>query len=160
MDAGALLLDFPDDGLTGRARFLDELAPSTCAALRRLVSLEPELLAVHAAFTGRELSIRIPADLASRVDGLVTPPENQTLFPLPGDLIWSHLPAYAWSGVTEHLFDLGVFYGRDSRLLLPVGWLPGNRFAEILPEDLPALARLAAETQLEGAKRVRLRIIT
>jgi hypothetical protein len=158
MDAGILVLDFPDDGLTARARFLDALAPATCAAVRSLLSLEPDLLAVHAAFTGRELSIRIPAELAQRVDGLITPPENQTLFPIPGDLIWSHLPAYAWSGVTEPLFDLGVFYGRDSRLLLPVGWLPGNRFAEILPDDLPPLARLAAETQLRGAKRVGLRL--
>jgi hypothetical protein len=158
MDADRLVLEFPDDGLTARARFLDKLAPSTCAAMRRLASLEPDLLAVHAAFTGRELSVRIPAELASRVDGLITPPENQTLFPIPGDLVWSHLPAYAWSGVSETLLDLGIFYGRDSRLLLPVGWLPGNRFAEIVPDDLPPLAKLAAETQVKGAKRVRLRL--
>jgi hypothetical protein len=158
MDAGSLMLDFPDEGLTARAHFLDELAPSTCAAMRRLASLMPDLLAVHAAFTGRELSVRIPLELALRVDGPVTPPENQTLFPIPGDLVWSHLPAYAWSGVAEPLFDLGVFYGRDSRLLLPVGWLPGNRFAEIFPDDLPPLAKLAAEAQVKGAKRVRLRL--
>src|SRR5579884_3655883 len=152
-----LILDFPDDGFSARARFLDELAPVTCAAIRRLVALEPELLAVHAAFTGRELSIRIPSELASQLDGLATPTENQPLFPIPGDLVWAHLPPYAWTGVTEPLFDLGVFYGRDSRLLLPVGWLPGNRFAEILAEDLPALASLAARTQIEGAKRLILR---
>jgi len=158
MDDRSLVLDFPDDGLTARARFLDELAPSTCAAMRRLASTAPELLGVHAAFTGRELSIRIPLELALQAGDLVTPPENQTLFPIPGDLVWSHLPAFAWSGVTEPLFDLGVFYGRDSRLLLPVGWVPGNRFAEILPDDLPELARLAAETQIKGAKRVGLRL--
>jgi Protein of unknown function (DUF3830) len=158
MDDHSLVLDFVDDGLTARARFLDQLAPSTCSAMRKLASMAPDLLAVHAAFTGRELSVRISQELASRIDGLATPPENQTLFPIPGDLVWSHLPPYAWSGVTEPLFDLGIFYGRDSRLLLPVGWLPGNRFAEIFRDDLPALAKLAAETQVKGAKRVRLQL--
>jgi hypothetical protein len=153
-----LVLEFPDDAFVARARFLDELAPATCVALRRLAALTPELQAIHAAFTGRELSLRVPAAFESRVAGLATPPENQTLFPIPGDLVWSHLPPFAWSGIAEPLFDLGIFYGRDSRLLLPVGWLPGNRFAEIDREDLAPLAQLAARTQLEGARRVVLRL--
>jgi hypothetical protein len=147
-------LEFPDDGLIAGVEMLDELAPETCAAMRRLADAKLELVAVHAAFTGRELSIRIPAEVASTVRGLATPPENQTLFPIPGDVLWSHLPPYAWSGIAEPLFDLGIFYGRDSRLLLPVGWVPGNRFGQIELKDLPALARLATETQLKGAKRV------
>jgi hypothetical protein len=122
-----------------------------------LAGFAPWLLAVHAAFTGRELSVRIPAELASRLDDPDVPPENQTLFPIPGDLIWAQLPPYAWTGVAEPLYDLGIFYGRDSRLLLPVGWVAGNRFAEILPDHLPALARLAARTQIEGARRLILR---
>ena len=158
--AGARLLeiDFPTEGLVVQARLLDELAPRTCAAIWELAGLAPELLGVHAAFTGRELSVRIPADVAIQVDGLDTlPPENQTVFPIPGDLIWAHLPPYAWSGVTDPLFDLGIFYGRDSRLLLPVGWIAGNRFAGIVPDQLPMLATLAARTQIEGAKRLILR---
>jgi hypothetical protein len=167
-DAGARLLaiEFPAEGHLGsrpeftrvRARLLEELAPRTCAALWQLAALNPELLGVHAAFTGRELSVRIPPDIAAQVDGLDgLPPENQTLFPIPGDLVWAQLPPYAWSGVAEPLYDLGIFYGRDSRLLLPVGWIPGNRFAEVLPDDLPALAALAARTQIEGARRLILR---
>ncbi|MBV9280526.1 MAG: DUF3830 family protein [Chloroflexi bacterium] len=158
-----LAIEFPAEGQPGshpegtriRARLLEELAPRTCAALWQLAALSPELLGVHAAFTGRELSVRIPPDIAARVGSLdALPPENQTLFPIPGDLVWAQLPPYAWSGVAEPLYDLGIFYGRDSRLLLPVGWVAGNRFAEVLPADLPALAALAARTQIEGARRL------
>ena len=152
-----LAIEFPKEGLVARARLLDDLAPRTCAAMWELAGHSAELLAVHAAFTGRELSVRIPADLASRIGDPDLPPENQTLFPIPGDLVWAALPPYAWSGVAEPLYDLGIFYGRDSRLLLPVGWVAGNRFAEILPEDLPPLARLGARTQVEGARRLILR---
>jgi hypothetical protein len=152
-----LEIEFPDEGLIAQARLLDELAPRTCAVIWELAGLAPQLVAVHAAFTGRELSVRIPAELALQAGDPKVPPENQTLFPIPGDLIWAQLPPYAWSGVTEPLYDLGIFYGRDSRLLLPVGWVAGNRFAEILPNHLPALARLAARTQMEGAKRLILR---
>jgi len=153
-----LEIEFPAERVAVRARLLDELAPRTCDAIWELAALAPELLAVHAAFTGRELSVRIPVDLANRVEMLLAlPPENQTLFPIPGDFIWSQLPPYAWTGIKEPLYDLGIFYGRDSRLLLPVGWLAGNRFAEILADDLPALAALSAQTQMEGAKRLVLR---
>jgi Protein of unknown function (DUF3830) len=157
-DARFLEIDFPHERVLVRARLLEDLAPRTCAAIWRLAARAPQLLGVHAAFTGRELSVRVPANLASQVDGLdALPPENQTLFPIPGDLIWSQLPPYTWTGVAEPLYDLGIFYGRDSRLLLPVGWLPGTRFAEVLPDDLPALAQLAARSQVEGAKPLILR---
>jgi hypothetical protein len=156
--ARALEIDFPGEGVTVRARLLDELAPRTCSAIWELAARSPELTGVHAAFTGRELSVRIPLDVAMRVEGIDTlPPENQTLFPIPGDLIWARLPPYAWSGVSEPLYDLGIFYGRDSRLLLPVGWIAGNRFAEVLPDHLPALAEVAARSQIEGAKRLIIR---
>lgn len=149
-----LEIDFPHDGVTVRARLRDDLAPHTCAAMWELAAVEPSLRGVHAAFTGRELSVRIPADLVAQIGGIDVPPECQTLFPIPGDLIWAYLPPYAWAGVSEPLYDLGIFYGRDSRLLLPVGWVAGNRFGEILPEHLPALAGLAVRAQIEGAKHL------
>ncbi len=57
----------------------------------------------------------------------------------------------------EPIYDLGVFYGRDSRLLLPVGWVPGNRFAQVEGDDLVALADVAARAQTEGKKQLILR---
>lgn len=153
-----LELDFYEERVHVRARLLDELAPATCEAIWRLAAAEPQLEGVHAAFTGRELSIRIPADLARTVQGLdALPPENQTMLPLPGDLVWAYVPPYAWSGVPEPIYDLGVFYGRDSRLLLPVGWVSGNRFAEVAADDLPRLADVAGRAQTEGKKPLILR---
>src|SRR5947209_5238226 len=99
-------IEFPDDGLRARARLLDDLAPRTCAAVWDIAGAEPELRGVHAAFTGRELSIRIPVEIAERSGSIDCPPENQTLFPIPGDLVWAQLPPYAWTGVKEPLYDL------------------------------------------------------
>lgn len=150
-------ISFPDEATVVRARLLDDLAPQTCEAIWSLAALSPELRGVHAAFTGRELSVPVPAHFIDEMGGIDIPMENGTLFPIPGDLVWAQLPAYAWTGVKEPLYDLGIFYGRDSRLLLPVGWVTGNRFGEVVPEHLPELATLCARTQLEGAKRVILR---
>lgn len=153
-----LELDFFEEGIRVRARLLTRLAPVTCEAMWRLAGLEPALTGVHASFTGRELSVRVPTDVAERAGGLdALPPENQTILPLPGDLVWAYLPPYAWSGVPEPIYDLGVFYGRDSRLLLPVGWVPGNRFAQVEGDDLVALADVAARAQTEGKKQLILR---
>lgn len=146
-------LDFYEEGIRVTARLLPKLAPVTCEAIWDLAALEPKLVGVHAAFTGRELSVRIPMEAAEQVPGMdALPPENQTVLPLPGDLVWAYLPPYAWSGVSEPIFDLGVFYGRDSRILLPVGWVPGNRFAEVEAEDLAALADVCSRAQTEGKK--------
>src|SRR5947209_17131665 len=99
--ARLLEIELPNEGLIAHARLLDNLAPCTCAAVWELAAFAPELLAVHAAFTGRELSVRIPLELASRLDQPDVPPEHQTLFPIPGDLVWVHLPPYAWPGLAE-----------------------------------------------------------
>jgi len=154
-------LDFYQEGVRVRARLLTELAPATCEAIWRLAGLQPTLTGVHAAFTGRELSVRIPKDIAAQAGGLeALPPENQTVLPLPGDLVWAYLPPYAWGGVPEPIYDLGIFYGRDSRLFLPVGWVPGNRFAQVDSDDLAALADVASRAQVEGKKMLILRRAT
>lgn len=146
-------LDFYEEGIRVTARLLPDLAPVTAEAIWNLAALEPKLVGVHAAFTGRELSVRVPTEAAEQVPGLdALPPENQTVLPLPGDLVWAYLPPYAWSGVAEPIFDLGVFYGRDSRILLPMGWVPGNRFAQVEEDDLAALADVCSRAQTEGKK--------
>jgi hypothetical protein len=105
-------------------------------------------------FTGRELSFPIPPD---RIDqkALDIPPENQTVFPVPGDLIWNGYYPYQWQGVPHPVYDFGIFYGRDSRLLLPVGWRPSNHVG-CIRENLPAFAEVAARCQTEGKKRLKI----
>lgn len=147
-------LRFLDEGVAARATFLPEKAPSVCRMLWNALEKPFEGVCVHAMFTGRELSFSLGPD---RIDdsALNLPPENQTLFPIPGDLIWNAYAPYQWQGNPSAVYDFGIFYGRDSRLLLPTGWRPSTHFG-CIDENLEAFAAVAARCQLEGRKTLRI----
>src|SRR5690349_25089533 len=94
----AVRVTFVEKGVWARLELLSDLAPLTCEAF--LSALPFEVTAVHAMYTGPELSMRIP-----RSDG--PPPENQTCFPIPGDLLWTVIPAWASAGNREPIQDPG-----------------------------------------------------
>lgn len=147
-------LNFVDEGVTAKATLLTERAPGVCAMLWAAMEAPFEDLCVHAMFTGRELSFPLGPD---RIDGsaLLLPPENQIVFPLPGDLVWNGYHPFQWEGNPEPVYDFGIFYGRDSRILLPMGWRPSTHFG-CIDENLAAFAEVAARCQLEGRKRLRI----
>jgi hypothetical protein len=147
-------ITFVEEKVSAVAELLDGQAPETCRCIWELLAAPFENLAVHAMWTGRELSLGIPADCFANDEGLKVPPENQTVIPIPGDLIWNAYPPYQWQGNPKPVYDFGIFYGRDSRLLLPVGWRPSNRFGQIT-ENLEEFAKMAARVQLEGRKKLR-----
>ncbi|MHB8619232.1 MAG: DUF3830 family protein [Chloroflexota bacterium] len=131
------------------AELLPDLAPATCREF--LAALPLRLTGVHAMFTGREISLQLP-------NAGPVPPENQTCFPLPGDLLWTSVPPYVWNGIPRPIQDVGIFYGRDCRTLMPIGWVPGNRFAAIV-ENLAPFAEVCARCQREGAKELRFELL-
>jgi hypothetical protein len=146
-------LSFDVEKTSSVAILLEDRAPQTSAYIWELLQHPLELEAVHAMFTGRELSVNIPYEGCE--NGLVLPRENQTMFPLPGDLIWNAYAAYEWQGIPHPVYDFGIFYGRESRILLPAGWRPSNCFGTIT-ENLEAFASVCAKCQREGVKRIRL----
>jgi len=153
-DGMRIELNFVDEGVTAKATLLTERAPGVCAMLWAAMEAPFEDLCVHAMFTGRELSFPLGPD---RIDGsaLLLPPENQIVFPLPGDLVWNGYHPFQWEGNPEPVYDFGIFYGRDSRILLPMGWRPSTHFG-CIDENLAAFAEVAARCQLEGRKRLRI----
>ena len=52
---------------------------------------------------------------------------------------------------TQAIYDFAIFYGRDSRVLIANGWVPGNLFATIT-EGLADFAQCCARVHSEGAK--------
>jgi hypothetical protein len=148
-------LSFVKEHVSAIALLLEDNAPETCRCIWDLLQEPLEQNAVHAMWTGRELSYPIPADKFPDNEGLKVPPENQTVIPVPGDLIWNAYAPYQWQGNPKPIYDFGIFYGRDSRLLLPVGWRPSNRFGCII-ENLDPFAAVCARCQREGEKRIRL----
>lgn len=147
-------LTFVEEGVTAIANLLEGEAPKTAGMIWELLETPLENEAVHAMFTGRELSFGVP-EARLRAEKGFPPPENQTMFPLPGDLVWNAYLPYQWQGTPHVVYDFGIFYGRESRILLPTGWRPSNRFGQIV-ENLEPFAALCARVQREGVKTIRL----
>lgn len=147
-------MTFVDESVSAIAVLLDDKAPRTAQMIWDVLDKPFEGYAIHAMFTGRELSFGLPCDRVPD-EALGIPPENQTVFPIPGDLIWNGYYPYQWQGVPNPVYDFGIFYGRDSRLLLPVGWRPSNHFGCIV-ENLSEFASVCARCQTEGKKLLRL----
>ena len=120
-----------------RARLEEELAPETCAAVRRMLPLEAKL--VQARWSGESAWIPF-GDLETGVG-----PENANSYPAAGELL-----LYP-SGLseTEILFPYGA-----TCFASKMGQLAGNHFATIVEggENLRELGRLIL---WEGAQDVR-----
>lgn len=125
-----LQIVIPAFEVQARARLLTEEAPATCQAFWDQLEEPLELLGTHAMWTGPEVSMQIPPDRAIPSLSLI-PPENQTVFPLPGSLVWAYLPPRVFGGRPDPLFDLGLFYAPQGRIFLPIGWVPCNHFAQL-----------------------------
>ena len=148
-------ITFVREDVSAVAVLLTNMAPKTCQCIWDLLNTPVEGPAIHAMWTGREISFPILAERFPKDEGLSIPPENQTVIPIPGDLIWNAYRPYEWQGNPNPVYDFGIFYGRDGRLFLPVGWRPSNRFGMIV-ENLDAFADVCARCQSEGRKALRL----
>jgi len=149
-----VLIEFPDEKVTAIAKLLVDEAPKTCAAIWSALEAPMITTAVHAMYTGHEISLQVPNE-SQRFDPGAVPKENLSAFPIPGDLLWSYVPAYVWPGTTNPILDIGIFYGRENRTFFPIGWFPGNRFGQI-EENLGGLAEVCKRLLYEGAKQIRI----
>jgi hypothetical protein len=130
------------------ATFLEDEAPRTCAALWEMLPIEGETF--HAKWAGRELYTLVHPPEAS------PGPENATIMPIPGDLLWFDvspdsidIPINMRKANPRGFVDVAVFYGRNSFLLSPQGFMPGNLFATIT-EGFPEYAKACGELFREG----------
>jgi hypothetical protein len=135
-------------GVRAVATFLEDAAPRTCAALWNLLPIDGETY--HAKWAGRELYTLVPPREPS------PGPENGTIMPIPGDLLWFDvspdtidLPIEMRKAHPQGLVDVAVFYGRNNFLLSPQGFMPGNLFATIT-EGLAEYAKACGEVFREG----------
>lgn len=151
----------PASGLAARATLLDEQAPDNAAFLWAVAAAANAMPAIHAMWTGPEISCPVPTNLVPpEYEGRPLPPENTTINPLPGDVVLSYLPARVWGGGPDPVYDIGLFYGAGARLLFPVGWLPGSVCARVAHEDLAALAAACGAIRRRGACTVTVEIAT
>ncbi len=130
------------------ATLLDDEAPRTCKLVWEALPLEGETY--HAKWAGRELYTLVPPL------GPSPGQENAIIMPIPGDVLYFDvspdsidLPLALRRKYPKGLVDLAVFYGRNSLLLGPAGFMPGNLFATIT-EGLAEYARACGELFREG----------
>lgn len=138
-------------GLDVSADLLPGKAPANVAFLQRYLASPRVIPAIHAMWTGPEISCPVPpAHLAGADYAGPLPPENATLNPQPGDVVLAYVPARMWGGNPDPIFDIGLFYGPGARMLFPIGWLAGSVVAQVRPDQRPALAEACGRIRRTG----------
>jgi hypothetical protein len=145
-----------DCGLDARMLLLDELAPHWAEALWQIAGAGGMHDAIHAIWTGPEISCPIPeANLPYPARLLGVPFENATSYPEEGEIAVVYAAAHAWKGQPPFaFFDVGLFYGRGARLLMPMGWIQASVCARVVKEDLTAFQSACQAIRKRGACRL------
>jgi hypothetical protein len=152
-----ILLSEPRSGLNARAVLFDDLAPASAALLWSLAGTDTPFPALHAMWTGPEISVPIDGGQALPGQDLTLPPENATSYPLAGDIALVSAPRGTWrDGPPFHLVDVGLFYAPGGRMLMPMGWIMANIAARIVAADLSAAADACRAIRRSGACDIRL----
>jgi hypothetical protein len=148
----------PLSGLDARCVLLDEQTPATAELLWDIAGLNRAHAAIHAMWTGPEISVPISANavLPGRDVGQILL-ENATSYPQAGEIALVCARRNTWMGAPPFdLMDVGLFYDKGGRLLMPMGWIMGNICARIVDEDLAATADACCAIRRNGACQVHL----
>ena len=142
-----------ESGLSVRCELLEDNAPESARFLWTLAGETPQFDAIHAMWTGPEISCPLTASaLPQSVRDMVLPEENATSFPDAGDIVLAFAADRSLKGLPPgNFFDIGLFYGPGARLLMPFGWLRGNVAARMVKEDLAAAQEACKVWRSKGA---------
>ena len=143
-------------GLDALVLLLDDLAPRSTDALWQIAGAGGMHEGIHAMWTGPEISCPIPAaNLPAQIDLNNLPLENATSYPAEGDIAVVYVPANTWIGQPPFsFFDIGVFYGRGARLLMPMGWIRASVCGHVVSESLAAVHTACQSIRRRGACRL------
>ncbi len=143
----------PQSGLNARVALLDDLAPRGAAALWSLAGSGAVYPAIHAMWTGPEISCPILGDRFPEPAVFAgIPLENATSFPIAGQVVTVYAPRGTWAGQPPaDFFDVGLFYGEGARLLMPMGWIMGSVSGQVLAEDLAGYRAACVAIRRNGA---------
>ncbi|HEU0103468.1 MAG TPA: DUF3830 family protein [Mycobacteriales bacterium] len=130
------------------ARLLDDRAPRTCQAIWDSLPFEGDC--AHSRYARHQIYTLVPGRFEP-------PPENTTITPFTGDLVYWPVPVGslpdpgAYPADTRVLMDIGVYYDRNNLLLSPdTGWQPNTVFG-LVDRGLEELAAAAVDVWRAGA---------
>lgn len=152
MTSRFIRIEEPASGLATRAVVLADQAPENAAFLWDFLAGPQQIPAIHAMWTGPEISAPIPVAQLDEVQrSRALPLENATITPQQGDIVLTWLASRVWGGGPDPVFDIGIFYGPGARLLFPIGWQPGSVVARVPQDAVPELAAACGRIRRTGA---------
>lgn len=149
-----LYLSFVDADVKGIIDLYWQNAPKTCEAIWGALAKPIRVPASHAIFSGPEIMMGLPEE-ARNFDPLALPPENQTILPEIGELLWFYQPENFFKIDPSEFWEIGMFYGNGGRTFGPTGWISCTYFGR-MNEGLEAVAEECARIRKEGIKTVEL----
>jgi hypothetical protein len=152
MSERSMYLKFVDSGVEGKIELYWDTAPQTCAALWEALAKPIRIEASHAMFSGPEIMMGLP-EHARSFDPLALPPENQTVLPEVGELLWFYQPKNFFKIDPSEFWEIGMFYGVGGRTFGPTGWISCTYWAR-MTEGLDAVAAQCRLIRREGIKMV------
>ena len=156
--ARRILICEPRSRLAAAFVLQEAAAPQACELIWRLAGHGRSWGAIHAMWTGPEISCAIPVeDLPGDIIPSPWPHENETSHPAAGELVLTKIlpgPPSPTTPFPNGGLDLGVFYGEGGRLLFPGGWLKGAVVARVDPADAQGLAQGARLIRQDGACQI------
>lgn len=155
MTRRTLTFTFTGSGAAGAVHLHDDAAPHTCAAIWEALAQPVRIPAMHAMFAGPEIMLGLPPE-AQCFDARAVPVENQTCFPAAGDCLWFYQGRGMMKGLSDELWEIGMFYADGGRIFGPLGWTPCNIFGRMI-EGLEPFAAACAAIRVEGVKTIEIR---
>jgi hypothetical protein len=150
-----LAFTFIKEKVTTLVDLHEDLAPVTCATIWKACAKPIRALAIHAAFAGPEIMVGVPPE-AQKFDPRKVPPENQTVRPGAGDVLWFYQAKNMMKGLADELWEIGLFYDDGGSTFGPLGWTPVTIFGKA-GKGLGAFAVACRDIRLSGAKTLEIR---
>jgi uncharacterized protein DUF3830 len=147
-----LYLRFAKTKTEGIIDLYEENAPVTCETIWNALATPIRVTVFHAMFAGPEIMTGLPKS-AQSFDPTTIPPENQTVTPAKGEMLWFYQGKNAMKGLTDELWELGMFYDHGGRIFGPLGWTPVNILG-IMRDGIDEIAAECRDIRLTGAKEV------
>ena len=147
-----LYLKFVDANVQGIISLYWETAPKTCKALWGALKKPIRWPASHAMYSGPEIMMGLP-ESAQNFDPKALPPENQTVIPDAGEMLWFYQPKNFFKSDPSEFWEIGLFYEQGGRTFGPTGWIPCTYFGR-MTEGLQAVAEQCRLIRKEGVKTV------
>lgn len=145
-----LYFEFVEKKIRGSLDLFWENAPKTCEIMWQAFEKPVQVTVFHAMFAGPEIMTGLPEE-AQTFDPEAIPQENQTITPAKGEVLWYYQGKNVMKGLTDELWEIGMFYDNGGRTLGPLGFTPVNIFATMV-DNLDAFAVECQDIRMTGAK--------